>query len=164
MVDQVVLANAKHAIHDTRLCLEDLFKETEQHRLHKAWSGLLDHYIKAVAAMVRASSETPAKGWGDLLKATQRDDPMLQYAFQARNASNHVFELPRRAVGPSVQVGGAYTIRGDSRVSFEGCVFITPEGDYHFVSEDIETQSGRLVESRVPHPSGSCPTAWCSWR
>lgn len=69
---------------------------SETRKLWRAWSGILEHYVKAVSALRRATDQGKPKALSDGLIHQQKDDSILQYAYQSRNHSTHVFAIGKR--------------------------------------------------------------------
>jgi hypothetical protein len=132
-------------------CAKDLTSEVETRKLWRAWSGMLDHYVKAVSAMRRATDEGKSKGWSDSLLAEQRRDPFLQYAVQARDHAAHVFESAREAEPSSVSLGNFIKIYGNSNVTLKGNVVVDSDGRTNPLPDGtIFATNGRYRGGSIP--------------
>lgn len=93
---QEILDNAEQEVEYVSDFLSDLLNTVETRKLWRAWSGILEHYVKAVSALRRATDQGKSKAWSDRLMHQQKEDPILQYAYQSRDHAAHVFEGKRK--------------------------------------------------------------------
>ncbi|SOC30101.1 hypothetical protein [Thalassospira xiamenensis] len=146
-----ILSNALQEIEYASDSANDLKSNKDSKKLWKAWSELLDHYVKAVSAMRRATDQGSSKKWSDSLLEEQRRNKILQYAYQARDNANHVFEMTRRVEEPSVSLGKIIRITGNSRVTFRDNYIVDPQGvKYIMPNGQITTQGGRFKGGNFP--------------
>ena len=148
---QIILKNAATEVEYAEDCLKDLINTQEASKLWKAWSGLLDHYVKAVSALRRATDTGSSKRWSDQVLFQQKNDLILHYAFQARDQANHTFENSRDAEPHSISIGGAIRLSGNSSVYMSGNRVIGPSGEtYNLPDGFIETKDGRYAGGTIP--------------
>lgn len=146
-----IIRNAAQEVEYAVDCAKDLTSEVETRKLWRAWSGMLDHYVKAVSAMRRATDQGKSKGWSDSLLADQRRDQVLQYAVQARDHAAHVFESARDAEPSSVSLGNFIRVSGNSNVTLKGNVVVGPDGRVSPLPDGtIFTAGGRYHGGSIP--------------
>lgn len=142
--------NATHEIEYVKDFLGELTSVKETRKLWRAWSGILEHYVKAVSALRRATDQGASKKWSDSLLAAQRDDPILQYAHQARDHASHVFEGKREAYPRSVSVGGVISLSGNSSVTLLNNTVIGPDGVAQKLPDgNLITKEGRYAGGSI---------------
>ncbi len=147
---ETILENAAQEVNYVKDFADDLTSVEETRKLWRAWSGILDHYVKAVSALRRATDQGASKRWSDSLLATQKDDPILQYAFQSRDHASHVFEGKREASPRSVSIGGAISVSGDSSVTLLNNKVIGPDGvTRELPNGDLVTKGGRYAGGSI---------------
>lgn len=143
---EVTLNNAVSDVEYTRDFLEQLETETETRKLWRAWSGLVENYVKAVGAMRHAAAGGSSKKWSDNLLSTQRSDVMLQYAYQARNAHAHAHERYRDVRARAATIPGIVEIQGSvGNFVFEGNTITSGEGE----NVPIPDVSATIFDGRV---------------
>jgi hypothetical protein len=131
--------------------LEDLKSVEETRKLWRAWSGVLDHYVKAVSALRRATDQGKSKGWSDRLRTGQKNDPLLQYAFQSRDHASHVFEGKRKAMPRAVSVGGLISLSGNSSVTLSNNTVVGSDGSVRKLPDGtLSTKDGRYAGGSIP--------------
>lgn len=154
-----IIKNAEREVRYAKTCLDCLKAEEEAEELWRHWSALLDHYVKAVSAMRRATNNGTTKAWSDRLLSEQKSDPVLHYAFQSRDHANHVFEslrtaAPRSTSWKSKTFGNVRFTGDNSDIRFFKTT-TDPDGNTkeHLVAEmntkDGRYQSGSLKEDEV---------------
>lgn len=152
---EIILRNASQEVAYVEDCLSDLRTETETRKLWRAWSGILDHYVKAVSAMRRATLEGPSKRWADALLSEQRDNDFLNYAFQSRDHANHVFEQVRTVQPRSVNLAPLVSVSGDANIILKDNFQIDKDGTAHKLPEgqllvkDGRYAGGSIMKSEV---------------
>ncbi|GGA09340.1 hypothetical protein [Neptunicoccus cionae] len=146
-----ILHNAAQEVDYVADFLEELTLVEETRKLWRAWSGILDHYAKAVSAMRRATDQGKSKGWSDKFLADQKNDPVLQYAFQSRDHASHVFEGKREANPRTVSVGGLVSLSGNSSVTLSNNVMVGADGSTRKLPDGtLDTKDGRYVGGSIP--------------
>lgn len=146
-----ILTNAKAEVEYVLDFVEELVSTEDTRKLWRAWAGMLDHHVKAVSAMRRATDQGRSKAWSDALLHQQRSDPILQYAFQARDHATHVFESRREASPRAVSLGNLLSIGGSSHVTIEDCGVVDAAGVLHkFPDGTIEIRDGRYAGGTIP--------------
>lgn len=147
---EYIIQNAAQEVEYVTDFLAELLSVNETRKLWRAWSGLLEHYVNAVSALRRATDQGKSKGWSDKLLADQKADPLLYYAFQARNAK-HGFEAKREANPRAVSVGGLISISGDSSVTMSNNTIVGPDGRTSKLPDGtISTRDGRYAGGTIP--------------
>ena len=146
-----ILHNAGQEVDYVADFLEDLKSVEETRKLWRAWSGVLDHYVKAVSALRRATDQGKSKGWSDRLRTGQKNDPLLQYAFQSRDHASHVFEGKRKAMPRAVSVGGLISLSGNSSVTLSNNTVVGSDGSVRKLPDGHSKHEGRPV-CRGLHP------------
>ncbi|QFS82349.1 mechanosensitive ion channel family protein [Roseivivax sp. THAF197b] len=145
-----ILKNAEIAISYAGDHLEELRHADEARALWRAWSGFLDQYVKAVAALRRATDTGSSKSWSDKLLQEQRSHPYLQYAFQARDHANHVFEDEKEARERSVSIGDFIRVSGDSSIELYNNRIIHPDGRVERLPDGkLEVKGGRYAGGSI---------------
>ncbi|MBR9653549.1 hypothetical protein [Thalassovita aquimarina] len=148
---QEILENAGLEVEYVLDFLSELKSTEETRKLWRAWSGFLEHYVKAVSAMRRATAQGKSKSWSDSLLHQQRNDAILQYAYQARDHASHVFEGKREANPRSVSLGGMISVAGNSSVSLSNNFKIGPDGIVHKIPDGVlKTENGRYAGGTIP--------------
>lgn len=146
-----ILHNAAQEVEYVADLLEELTSVEETRKLWRAWSGILDHYVKAVSALRRATDQGNSKAWSDRLLIDQKSDPVLQYAFQSRDHASHVLEGKREANPRTVSVGGLISVSGNSRVALSNNVVVGPHGSVHKLPDGtFSTKDGRYAGGSIP--------------
>ncbi|MBN2761402.1 MAG: hypothetical protein JXQ79_12955 [Rhodobacteraceae bacterium] len=146
-----IIANAAQEVEYVNDFFIELSSVEETRKLWRAWSGLLDHYAKAVSAMRRATSHGPSKAWSDRLLYEQRSNPILQYAFQARNQATHVFETKRSVSPRAVSIGNIISVSGYSLVTMSKNTIIGPDGEIQRLPDGtIFTNAGKYAGGTIP--------------
>lgn len=149
-----ILHNAAQEVEYVTDYLTELSSVEETRKLWRAWSGLLEHYVKAVSALRRATDQGKSKGWSDSLLANQRADPILQYAFQSRDHASHVFEGKREASPRAVSLEGFISLSGNSSGVFSNNKVIGPDGKVHKLPEGtMSISDGRYAGGTIPKES-----------
>jgi hypothetical protein len=139
-----IIQNASQEVEYVNDFLNELSSVDETRKLWRAWSGLLEHYSKAVSALRRATDQGRSKGWSDRLRSEQRVDPFLQYAFQARDHATHVFETKRETSPRAVSIDSLISISGNSLVTMSNNIVIEADGSIRGLPEGtIVTSDGR---------------------
>ncbi len=91
------------------------------------------------------------KGWGDLLKAEQRSDPILQFAFQSRDSWAHVHETERKIVPRHVSVAGFFNFGGNSNVVISNSLIVDQStGRALPINVSFTTENGKLTSASHP--------------
>lgn len=147
---EVTIQNASQEVEYVSDFLEELSSEEETRKLWRAWSGLLDHYSKSVAALRRATDQGPSKRWSDSLLNEQKNDPILQYAFQARAHATHVFETKRETSPRAVSIGNLVSISGNSSVTLSNNTVIESGRIHRLPDGTIYTKDGRYSGGTIP--------------
>ncbi|MCZ4257314.1 hypothetical protein O4H53_17320 [Sulfitobacter sp. G21635-S1] len=146
-----ILRNAEQEVEYVGDLLKELVSAQETKKLWRAWSGILDHYVKAVSALRRATIDGSSKWWSDKLLAEQKSDPLLQFAFQARHNANHVFEGKRDAQPRRVSIGGV-SFRGNGNHVMEGNVYGNKGGRFRpLPSGNIVIKDGQYIGGTIPN-------------
>lgn len=146
-----ILHNAAQEVAYVADFLEELKSVEETRKLWRAWSGVLDHYAKSVSALRRATDQGKSKGWSDRLLADQKNDAILQYAFQSRDHATHVFEDKREANPRSVSIGGLISVSGNSSVTLSNNVIVGADGSVRRLPDGtLNTKDGRYAGGSIP--------------
>lgn len=146
-----ILQNAAQEVDYVTDFFAELTSVEETRKLWRAWSGVLDHYVKAVSALRRATDQGKSKGWSDGLLADQKNDPFLQYACQSRHHASHVFEGKREAHPRSVSIGGMISISGNSSVTLLNNVMVGSDGSIrNLPNGTLSTKDGRYAGGSIP--------------
>ncbi|WP_342070405.1 hypothetical protein [Yoonia algicola] len=146
-----ILHNAAQEVDYVADFLDDLKTVEETRKLWRAWSGVLDHYVKAVSALRRATDQGKSKGWSDSLLADQKSDPLLQYAFQSRDHASHVFEDKREAIPRAVSIGGMISLSGNSSVTLLNNRVVGSDGSVRKLPDGtLSTKDGRYDAGSIP--------------
>ncbi|WP_114389133.1 hypothetical protein [Notoacmeibacter marinus] len=147
-----IIENASFEVDYAEDCLEKIALATDNTKLWMLWAGILDHYVKAVSAMRRATDQGSSKAWSDRLIARQKADPILQYARQARDQANHVFEMKRKVGSGFVSVGSnAIRIGGSSKVFLSNNLEVDRYGVSRKLPEGfLVTVDGRYAGGTIP--------------
>lgn len=146
-----IINNAAQEVEYVNDFFIELTSVEETRKLWRAWSGLLEHYAKAVSALRRATDHGQSKAWSDRLLSEQRADPLLQYAFQARDHATHVFETKREAHPRAVSIGNFISISGNSSVTMSNNIEIESDGRIRRLPEGtIVTHDGRYSGGSIP--------------
>lgn len=146
-----IIRNASQEIEYVSDFLIELTSSEETRKLWRAWSGVLEHYAKAVSALRRATDHGKSKGWSDKLLYEQKADPILQYAFQARDHATHVFEARREASPRAVSIGNFISISGNSSVTMSNNTVVGPDGKIQKLPDGtIFTNDGKYAGGTIP--------------
>lgn len=149
-----ILQNAAMEVEYVDHYLSELCSVEDTGHLWRAWSGLLEHYVKAVSAMRRATDQGASKGWSDKLLSEQKSNEFLQYASQARHAASHVFEGKRAARHRSVLVGGVLGFSGDLNITLPSNSVIGPDGQVKRLPEGtLNTRDGKYHSGSIARSS-----------
>ncbi|QBF32170.1 hypothetical protein [Thalassococcus sp. S3] len=169
---ETILENAQQEVDYVKDYLDDLAAEEETRKLWRAWFGVLTHYVNAVSALRRATSCGASKGWSDNLKNEQKQDEWLRFAFQARDAANHVFESkrhtePRRASVGVISMSNAAHVHisdyteldheGNVVTRYSGALDVADGRYTHgtFPRDKVEEHEHQLVLTEVKTRSGT---------
>lgn len=148
---QQIIKNAETEVEYVIDFLEELSAEIETRKLWRAWSGVLEHYTKAFSAMRRATDIGSSKLWSDNLKHLQKNDPILQYAFQARDHATHIFEDTRETRPHSISLANLISVSGSGNVVFENNKILGRDGITHNLPEgEFQVKDGRFVGGTFP--------------
>lgn len=148
---QDILANAEQEVEYVIDLVSELSSNHQTRKLWRAWSGILDHYVKAVSAMRRATDQGQSKAWSDSILYQQRNDPVLQYAMQARNSTNHRLEERRDAEPRSVSIEGFIAVSGNSEITFTDNIVVGPDGVPRKLQNGVlKTEDGRYAGGTLP--------------
>lgn len=151
---QEILANAEQDLEYVSDFVLELSRTEETRKLWRAWSGFLEHYVKTVSALRRATDQGKSKAWSDGLKHQQKKDPILQFAFQSRNNASHVFEEKREAVPRSVNIGNFISVGGNSKGTLSNNRKIGPDGRVSKLPDGVlRTENGRYAGGTIPRQS-----------
>jgi len=146
-----IIRNASQEVEYVSDFLIELKSVEETRKLWRAWSGVLEHYAKAVSALRRATDHGQSKGWSDKLLSEQRADPLLQYAFQARDHATHVFETRREASPRAVSIGNFISISGNSNVIMSNNTVVGSDGKIQKLPDGtIFTNDGKYSGGTIP--------------
>ncbi len=146
-----ILHNAAQEVDYVADFLAELTSVEETRKLWRAWSGVLEHYVKAVSALRRATDQGKSKGWSDGLLAEQKNDPILQYAFQSRDHASHVFEGKREAKPRSVSLGSLLSVSGNANVTLSNNVIVGADGSFSKLPEGtLRINGGRYAGGSIP--------------
>ncbi|MDR7123754.1 hypothetical protein [Pseudotabrizicola sp. 4114] len=149
-----ILSNAELEVEYVADLVVELVTTKETRKLWRAWSGILEHYVKAVSALRRATDQGTSKGWSDSLLHQQRDDILLHYAFQSRDHANHVFEGKREASPRSVKLDDIFSISGNASVTIRGVSVVGRGGvARNLPSGVINTRDGFYAGGTIPKSS-----------
>ncbi|WP_340242030.1 hypothetical protein [Sulfitobacter pontiacus] len=128
----------------------ELTEISETRKLWRAWSGVLEHYVKTVSALRRATDQGKSKSWSDGLLHQQKADPILQYAYQSRDHVAHVFEGKREASPRSVSIGNFVTMSGNSSITLLNNTIIGPDGRVSKLPDGVlKTKDGRYAGGTI---------------
>lgn len=145
-----ILANAEQEAYYVSDFVEELAKVSETRKLWRAWSGVLEHYVKAVSALRRATDQGKSKAWSDELLHLQKADPILQYAYQSRDHAAHVFEGKREASPRSVNIGNFISLSGNSSVTLSNNTIIGADGRVSNLPDGVlHTKDGRYAGGTI---------------
>lgn len=145
-----ILYNAAQEVDYVGDFLDELKAVEETRKLWRAWSGILEHYVKAVSALRRATDQGRSKGWSDRLIADQKNDPFLQYAFQSRDHASHVFEGKRESNPRTVDIGGLISVSGNSSVTLSNNTVVGADGSVSKLPEGtLVTENGRYAGGSI---------------
>jgi len=148
---QEILVNAEQEVEYVHDFVLELSATSETRKLWRAWSGVLEHYVKAVSALRRATDQGKSKGWSDGLLHQQKNDPILQFAYQSRDHASHVFEGTREASPRSVNIGNVISVGGNSSVTLSNNTVIGPDGSVSKLPDGVmKTEDGRYVGGTIP--------------
>lgn len=129
----------------------ELSQVSETRKLWRSWSGILDHYVKAVSALRRATDQGKSKSWSDELKYQQKADSILQYAFQSRDHASHVFEGKREVSQRFVSLGGLISVGGNANVTMLNNTVIDHNGHVSKLPNGmLQTEDGRYASGTIP--------------
>jgi len=148
---QEILKNAEQEAEYVSDFVEELSATFETRKLWRAWSGVLDHYVKTVSALRRATDQGKSKAWSDGLIRQQKNDPILQFAYQTRDHAAHVFEGKRETSPRSVKIGNFISISGNSNVTLSNNRMIGPDGRVSKLPDGVlNTNDGRYAGGTIP--------------
>lgn len=148
---KMILSNAEREVEYVGDLVRELSIINETKNLWRAWQGILDHYVKAVSAMRRATDQGSSKVWSDSLLHQQRSDEILKYAHQARDSVAHVFEEKREVKPRSVSIGNFIRIHGNSSITFSNNYCIDANGLRSKLPDGVlTTENGRYASGSIP--------------
>lgn len=148
---QEILDNAEQEAEYVSDFVVELSATSETRKLWRAWSGILEHYVKTVSALRRATNQGKSKAWSDGLIHQRKSDPILQYAYQSRDHAAHVFEGKREASPRSVNIGNFISIGGNSNVTLSNNTMIGPDGRVSQLPDGVlNTEDGRYSGGTIP--------------
>ena len=148
---ELIIKNAEDEVSYVEDDLRDLASTTETRKLWRYWSGILEHYVKAVSALRRATDKGSSKAWSDELLAQQRKNPFLLYARQARDSLGHVFEEKRDKQPRSVSIEGFLSISSDSNVELKENYVVAQDGTFQRLPEGhLRVKDGRYAGGSIP--------------
>jgi hypothetical protein len=148
-----ILQNAEFEVEYVFDFVRELSTTEETRKLWRAWAGVLEHYVKAVSAMRRATDQGSSKAWSDDIIYQQKNDPILQYAFQARDHATHVFEAKRDASPRTVSIGNGISISlpGEWVAKLGNNLHVKSDGSTHLLPEGtLKANDGRYVGGTIP--------------
>lgn len=151
---QEILVNAEQEAEYVSDFVLDLSETSETRKLWRAWSGVLEHYVKTVSALRRATDQGKSKAWSDNLIHQQKSDPILQFAYQSRDHASHVFEGKREANPRSVNVGNLISVGGNFNLTLSNNTVIGPDGRVSKLPDGLLiTEDGRYAGGTIPRDS-----------
>lgn len=146
-----ILDNAQLEVEYVSDFVSELSSTDETRKLWRAWSGVLEHYVKAVSALRRATDQGKSKAWSDGILHQQKNDPILQYAYQARAHAAHIFEGKREANPREVSLSNLISVSGRSTVTLSDNVVIGPDGSSFKLPDGVLiTEDGRYAGGTIP--------------
>lgn len=146
-----IIRNASQEVEYVSDFLGELSSVEETRKLWRSWAGILEHYAKAVSALRRATDQGQSKGWSDRLLSEQRADPILQYAFQARDHATHVFETERKVRPRAVSIARFISVSGNSSVTMSNNTVMGADGRIRKLPEGtLFTNDGKYKGGTIP--------------
>lgn len=101
------LDDSRHYLEYCRLSMEELKSANSEIRAKKAFEDFSLHYASCVGAIKRCTEKGKNTKWAQNLIAEQRDDDVLNYLFQFRNA---LHRTRRRSSGQPTNIADFMTI------------------------------------------------------
>ncbi|WP_146194431.1 MULTISPECIES: hypothetical protein [Thioclava] len=129
---------ARDAVCDFRIAIKRLSGDATYEELRTHWSLALSEFRKFLKFAETAARERERNGWADNLIKERKDNPILNYAFHARNAEEHGHASSAKPEPAALRIGGMFSFAGNvSNVTISNCREITT------------LQDGRTIERRV---------------
>ncbi|MDP2495845.1 hypothetical protein Q8W25_17590 [Shimia thalassica] len=104
------IETAKSEVLYTKKAFEELKTENDIRFLWKAWADLVSHYSIALKAMKTATEGGSSQQWSNTVYKKQKENEMLQFAFQFRNFLSHFTATQKETSHGMVNLGGLVSL------------------------------------------------------
>lgn len=147
---QTALENAEEELKSCNAAIRGLKSATDSSDARRNWQHFLFHYVTCFEALDTAMKNSAIKSRNSNMKFIRKNDQILQYAFQWRNAAAHRHHEERPIADASVSIGGgAISFSGDFDIIGNATVTYPREGiSYTIPSMTID--NGRITKASGP--------------